>query len=139
MATGIVKWFNATKVISSRSSSIRFHGIVRNCDWSSQLGSMSGGCGVNACLRAIALVLLLIGSGQAGYADDTKVVVFAAASLKTALDEIATQWQTRTGKRVIPTRAEHDSWVYANRRIAESMWRIGRIRREHSNSVTLGF
>ena len=40
---------------------------------------------------------------------------------------------------LIPTRAEHDSRVYANRRIAESMWRIRRIRREHSSSVTLGF
>jgi molybdate transport system substrate-binding protein len=47
-----------------------------------------------------ALFLLALSTfGNAPDAQNGKVLVFAAASLKTALDEINAQWQGRTGKR----------------------------------------
>jgi molybdate transport system substrate-binding protein len=46
---------------------------------------------------ALALAGLLLASGSAR-ADD--VLVFAAASMKTALDQVAEDWRTRTGKSV---------------------------------------
>ena len=60
------------------------------------------------CLRANALrlcaalfLLVLSTFGNAPEAQSGKVLVFAAASLKTALDEINAQWQGRTGKRAV--------------------------------------
>jgi molybdate transport system substrate-binding protein len=52
-------------------------------------------------LRLCAVLFLLVLStvGNASEAQDGKVLVFAAASLKTALDEINAQWEGRTGKR----------------------------------------
>jgi molybdate transport system substrate-binding protein len=52
-------------------------------------------------LRLCAALFLLVLStfGNAPEAQNGKVLVFAAASLKTALDEINAQWQERTGKR----------------------------------------
>ena len=46
-------------------------------------------------------VLMLAGAHQSAQAQGRDVVVFAAASLKTALDEIAAQWQRETGKRAV--------------------------------------
>jgi molybdate transport system substrate-binding protein len=52
-------------------------------------------------LRLCAALFLLVLStfGNAPHAQNGKILVFAAASLKTALDEINAQWQGRTGKR----------------------------------------
>ena len=51
-------------------------------------------------LRLCAALLLVLSTfGNAPEAQNGKVLVFAAASLKTALDEINAQWQERTGKR----------------------------------------
>lgn len=49
--------------------------------------------------RKFALALMLVASPMAAQAED--VVVFAAASLKNALDQIAADWQAETGHRVI--------------------------------------
>jgi molybdate transport system substrate-binding protein len=54
----------------------------------------------NALTLCAALFLLVLSTfGNAPEAQSGKVLVFAAASLKTALDEINAQWQGRTGKR----------------------------------------
>ena len=54
----------------------------------------------NALSLCAALFLLVLSTfGNAVEAQSDKVLVFAAASLKTALDEINAQWQARTGKR----------------------------------------
>ena len=54
----------------------------------------------NALRLCAALFLLVLSTfGNAPEAQSGKVLVFAAASLKTALDEINAQWQGRTGKR----------------------------------------
>src|SRR5260370_36891536 len=50
-------------------------------------------------LCAALFVLVLSTLGNAPQAQNGKILVFAAASLKTALDEINAQWQGRTGKR----------------------------------------
>src|SRR3979409_1092952 len=56
----------------------------------------------NALRLCAALFLLVLSSfGTAPEAQGGKVLVFAAASLKTALDEINAQWQGRTGKRTV--------------------------------------
>src|SRR5260370_16600748 len=54
-------------------------------------------------LRLCAALFLLVFStfGNAPEAQSGKVLVFAAASLKTALDEINAQWQGRPGKRAL--------------------------------------
>jgi molybdate transport system substrate-binding protein len=44
--------------------------------------------------------MLMIASGQAGAATGQPLVVFAAASLKTALDEIGASWQRESGQTV---------------------------------------
>src|SRR5260370_13701697 len=46
-------------------------------------------------------LLVLSTVGNASEAQGGKVLVFAAATLKTALDEINAQWQGRTGKRAV--------------------------------------
>ena len=58
-------------------------------------------------LRLCAALFLLVLStfGNAPEAQNGKVLVFAAASLKTALDEINAQWQKRTGKRAAVSHA----------------------------------
>ena len=56
----------------------------------------------NALRLSAALFLLVLSTfGNAPEAQSGKVLVFAAASLKTALDEINAQWQGRTGKRAV--------------------------------------
>ncbi len=56
----------------------------------------------NALRLCAALFLLVLSTfGNAPEAQSGKVLVFAAASLKTALDEINAQWQGRTGKRAV--------------------------------------
>ena len=50
-------------------------------------------------LAMVALLLPALTAREAGSADNSRLVVFAAASLKTALDEINAQWFGRTGKR----------------------------------------
>jgi len=56
----------------------------------------------NALRVSAALFLLVLSTfGNAPEAQSGKVLVFAAASLKTALDEINAQWQGRTGKRAV--------------------------------------
>ena len=56
----------------------------------------------NALRLCAALFLLILSTfGNAPEAQSGKVLVFAAASLKTALDEINAQWQGRTGKRAV--------------------------------------
>src|SRR5258707_581834 len=56
----------------------------------------------NALRLCAALFLLVLSTfGNAPEAKSGKVLVFAAASLKTALDEINAQWQGRTGKRAV--------------------------------------
>jgi molybdate transport system substrate-binding protein len=56
----------------------------------------------NALRLCAALFLLVLSTfGNAPEAQSDKVLVFAAASLKTALDEINAQWQGRTGKRAV--------------------------------------
>ena len=56
----------------------------------------------NALRLSAALFLLVLSTfGNAPEAQSGKVLVFAAASLKTALDEINAQWQGRTGKRTV--------------------------------------
>jgi molybdate transport system substrate-binding protein len=51
-------------------------------------------------LGAVALSIPLIGmAAGSGRAQDAKVVVFAAASLKNALDAVNAQWQKETGKK----------------------------------------
>src|SRR5579871_1679395 len=61
-------------------------------------------------------ILLLVGSalvsglGQAA-AQGRDVLVFAAASLKNALDEIAGQWQSETGKKVAISYAASNSLI----------------------------
>jgi molybdate transport system substrate-binding protein len=56
----------------------------------------------NALRLCAALFLLVLSTfGNAPEAQSGKVLVFAAASLKTALDEINAQWQGRTGKRTV--------------------------------------
>jgi len=54
-------------------------------------------------LRLCAVLCLLVLStvGNASEAQGGKILVFAAASLKTALDEINAQWEGRTGKRAV--------------------------------------
>ena len=56
----------------------------------------------NALRVSAALFLLVLSTfGNAPEAQSGQVLVFAAASLKTALDEINAQWQGRTGKRAV--------------------------------------
>src|SRR6266704_6971573 len=56
----------------------------------------------NALRLSAALFLLVLSTfGNAPEAQSGKVLVFAAASLKTALDEINVEWQARTGKRAV--------------------------------------
>src|SRR6267378_2648118 len=56
----------------------------------------------NALRLSAALFLLVLSTfGNSPEAQSGKVLVFAAASLKTALDEINAQWQGRTGKRTV--------------------------------------
>ena len=56
----------------------------------------------NALRLSAALFLLVLSTfGNAPEAQSGKVLVFAAASLKTGLDEINAQWQGRTGKRAV--------------------------------------
>src|SRR5467141_867472 len=56
----------------------------------------------NALRLCAALFLLVLSTfGNAPEAQSGKVLVFAAASLKTALDEINAQWQGRTGKKAV--------------------------------------
>ena len=56
----------------------------------------------NALRLCAALFLLVLSTlGNAPEAQSGKVLVFAAASLKTGLDEINAQWQGRTGKRAV--------------------------------------
>ena len=50
-------------------------------------------------LAMVAFFWPVLTASQAIPADNSKLVVFAAASLKTALDDINTQWFGRTGKR----------------------------------------
>src|SRR4051812_41137799 len=53
-------------------------------------------------LKVCAFLLALLatfGTPGLAWAADPKVLVFAAASIKTALDDINTHWQERTGKR----------------------------------------
>jgi molybdate transport system substrate-binding protein len=50
-------------------------------------------------VATVAILLTTLTADRAGSADTSKLVVFAAASLKTALDEINAQWFGRTGKR----------------------------------------
>lgn len=52
-----------------------------------------------ACLRLVAAMALAVLAGGAARAD--QVVVFAAASMKTALDEVAAHWQAETGHEVL--------------------------------------
>src|SRR6266550_4039536 len=58
-------------------------------------------------LRLCAALFLLVLStfGNAPEAQNGKVLILAAASLKTALDEINAQWQKRTGKRAAVSHA----------------------------------
>src|SRR5215475_12444173 len=49
---------------------------------------------------AVTTTLALAAGAAPAAAQGKDVLVFAAASLKTALDEIATQWQRETGKKV---------------------------------------
>ncbi len=51
-------------------------------------------------LKALALAALLALSSLPAVAQTNEVLVFAAASMKTALDDIAKQWQVETGKSV---------------------------------------
>ncbi len=51
-------------------------------------------------LCAALLALIYAGDARPARAEHPDVLVFAAASLKTALDEINAQWHERTGKRV---------------------------------------
>src|SRR3979411_1124580 len=60
----------------------------------------------NALRVSAALFLLVLSTfANAPEAQSGKVLVFAAASLKTALDEINAQWQGRTGKRAVGSSA----------------------------------
>jgi molybdate transport system substrate-binding protein len=52
-------------------------------------------------LCAVLCLLVLSAVGNASEAQGGKILVFAAASLKTALDEINAQWEGRTGKRAV--------------------------------------
>jgi len=45
------------------------------------------------------ILLAVFGTPGASRSESGKILVFAAASLKTALDDISAQWQIRTGKR----------------------------------------
>ena len=49
--------------------------------------------------RRLALLALLMATATPAAAED--VTVFAAASLKTALDAIAADWQAETGNKVV--------------------------------------
>ncbi|HEU0069891.1 MAG TPA: molybdate ABC transporter substrate-binding protein [Alphaproteobacteria bacterium] len=51
-------------------------------------------------LKALALAAVLALSSLPAVAQTNEVLVFAAASMKTALDDIAKQWQVETGKSV---------------------------------------
>ena len=64
--------------------------------------SKRSGTGIRSALLFCAALLALIYAGDArpARAEHPDVLVFAAASLKTALDEINAQWHDRTGKRV---------------------------------------
>ena len=63
--------------------------------------SKRSGTGIRSALLLCAALLALIYAGDArpARAEHPDVLVFAAASLKTALDEINAQWHERTGKR----------------------------------------
>ncbi len=64
--------------------------------------SKRSGTGIRSALLLCAalLALIYVGDGRPARAEHPDVLVFAAASLKTALDEINAQWHDRTGKRV---------------------------------------
>ena len=49
----------------------------------------------------IAFATIMAGIERPASAQTQSVTVFAAASLKTALDDIAAQWQKETGKKMV--------------------------------------
>lgn len=57
------------------------------------------GLGASAALGALAALAVVVGGRAA--AQERPVLVFAAASLKTALDAIAARWRTETGQRAV--------------------------------------
>ncbi len=74
------------------------HACRQPASWASK----RSGTRIRSALLLCAALLALIYAGDArpARAEHPDVLVFAAASLKTALDEINAQWHERTGKRV---------------------------------------
>ena len=74
------------------------HACRQPASWASK----RSGTRIRSALLLCAALLALIYAGDArpARAEHPDVLVFAAASLKTALDEINAQWHDRTGKRV---------------------------------------
>lgn len=56
---------------------------------------------IKAAIRGLVTLALVIAGHGAAVAQDRPVMVFAAASLKTALDDVADHWQRETRKKVI--------------------------------------
>src|SRR4051794_10148273 len=63
-------------------------------------------------LALLAATILTLGAGTApAPAQSRDVLVFAAASLKNALDEVAAQWQRGTGKKVVISYAASNTLI----------------------------
>jgi len=60
---------------------------------------------------SLALLFAAVIGAAAVHAQSRDVLVFAAASLKNALDEITTQWQRETGKKVVTSYAASNTLI----------------------------